>query len=143
MEPVFPTDLEVYCKTFDISFFTLKLQCIFCNNYATLTDLALFFEKKLSLIWKNKQCFTCCNRCLWLSAKYESERYFQCACKMQDLHDLLNKPLNEILVRCYYCYALLDLPSKHDLIARDKQACLVRGHWRAPCRSCLSKEFWL
>ncbi|AEM24635.1 transforming protein [Human papillomavirus 141] len=139
----FPTNLKTYCNVFNISFFDLKLRCIFCKYYLSLTDLALFHEKQLSLIWKNLVCYACCNRCLCLSARYEADHYFQCACKVQVLHALLDKPLSEITVRCYYCYYLLDLSAKYDLISRDKSACLVRGHWRAPCRQCLSKELWV
>lgn len=138
----FPTNLAAYCSHFNIPFFDLKLKCIFCKNYVSLKELASFYEKELSLVWKNLICYACCERCLCLTAKYESENYFQCACKVQDLHALIERPLNEVLIRCYYCYDLLDLATKFDLIARDYKACLVRGHWRAPCRSCLRREFW-
>lgn len=140
MENLFPTSLPSYCSTFSISFFDLRLQCIFCKSYLSLVDLAEFHEKELSLIWKKNICHACCARCLGLSAKYEVENYFQCACEVEFLHALLNKPLQEIIIRCYYCYKLLDLSSKFDLISRGRQACLVRGHWRAPCRVCLAKE---
>lgn len=136
----FPTCLRTYCNLFNISLFDLKLRCIFCRCYLSLGDLASFYEKKLSLIWKNNICFACCLRCLCLSARYEADHYFQCVCKVQSLHALLNRPLNDIVMRCYYCYNLLDLASKYDLISRDKLACLVRGHWRAPCRDCLNRE---
>nr|AYA93910.1 MAG: E6 protein [Human papillomavirus] len=138
----FPTSLDAYCSNFAIPFFDLKLKCIFCKKYCSLKELASFFEKQLSLVWKGYICYACCESCLCLTAKYESENYFQCTCKVQDLHGLLEKPLGEILIRCFYCYDLLDLATKYDLIARDYVACLVRGHWRAPCRSCMKRQFW-
>lgn len=139
----FPTTLDGYCSHFEIPFFDLKLMCVFCKQYVKLTELASFFEKKLKLVWKDLICYACCESCLWLSAKYESENYLQCTCKVQDLHALLERPLSEIIVRCYFCYDLLDLAAKYDLVARNYVACLVRGHWRAPCRKCIRKEFWL
>lgn len=143
MDQQFPTSLDVYCETFGISFFCLKLKCIFCGKWVSLTELAEFFEKHLSLVWKNNVCHACCLKCLCLSARYETEHYFQCACEVENLSALLNKSLDEIIIRCYFCLALLDLPTKCDLIARKKPACLVRGHWRAPCRQCLNRELWL
>lgn len=143
MDNEFPTTLPAYCATFDISFFDLRLKCIFCKSYVTIVDLALFHEKCLQLLWKDKVCYCCCSRCLCLSAKYEVENFFQCSCKVDILHALLEKPLQDIVIRCYYCYQLLDLSSKFDLISRGKPACLVRGHWRAPCRNCLNRELWL
>lgn len=143
METLFPTSLEAYCEYFNISFFKLNLKCIFCKNYLSPVDLALFHVKQLSLVWKQHVSYACCNRCLLLSAKFESEKYFQCACPVENLHALLEKPLQEIILRCYYCYSLLDLAEKFDLISRSKQACLVRGHWRAPCRNCIKQEFWV
>lgn len=143
MDNLFPTNLEDYCSTFQISFFQLKLKCVFCKCYLTLSDLAAFHEKVLSLVWKSQICYACCRKCLYVSAKYEVEQFFQCACEVEKLTLLLGQPLSEISIRCYFCYCLLDLATKHDLIARKKQACLVRGRWRAPCRDCLKRELWL
>lgn len=140
MEHQYPLDLESYCNYYNLSFFKLQLKCIFCKCILTPVDLALFFVKKLSIIWRSNESFACCNSCLHLSARYESERYFQCSCKVEILHELIEKPLHDVVMRCYYCLTLLDIGEKCDLVARNKEAVLIRGHWRAPCRECINKD---
>ena len=140
MENPFPTDLREYCKYFAISLFDLSLQCIFCKCYVDIVDLARFYKKQLHVVWKKNVGYVCCTKCLFTSAKYEAERHFQCAVKVADLPGLLNRPLQEIYMRCYYCLAALDLQEKFDLISRDRYACLIRGYWRGPCRDCINKD---
>lgn len=140
MENLQPTDLRTYCALFGIDFFELQLPCIFCKYVLSFVDLAEFHMKCLCLVWRNNVPFGCCTRCLLLSAKCESERHVQCTAKVENLHNLSNKPLSDIKVRCCVCLTLLDLEEKCDLVARSKVAYLVRGNWRAPCRKCINRE---
>lgn len=140
METLRPTDLKSYCTIFGIDFFELHLQCIFCNCYLSLVDLADFYTKCLCLVWRIGKAHACCAKCLCLSAKCELERHVQCSAKVVNLHSLTNKPLCELKLRCCQCLALLDLQEKCDLVARGKDAYLVRGNWRAPCRKCIDRE---
>lgn len=135
-----PTDLRSYCSTFGIEFFDVQLRCIFCKCFIDLVDLAKFYKKSLCLVWRDCVAYAGCSKCLCLSARHEAEKHFQCAAKVEDLHNLLNRPLCDICVRCYYCLGLLDLQEKCDLVARGKQACLIRGYWRAPCRNCIDRD---
>lgn len=140
MENPFPTCLRAYCQTFGISFFDLRLLCIFCKKYLTVVDLAQFYKKELCLVWRNHVAFGCCYKCICLSARYESDNHFVCAVKVQNLHDFLNCSLENIHIRCYYCLSVLTLSEKVDLITRGKSACLVRGYWRAPCSECINRD---
>lgn len=134
-----PTQLDEYCRRFNLSFFDLKLKCVFCNFTIELTELAEFFCKKLSLIWKDSVCFACCKRCILLSAKYELENYTVCSVDINKLSEVLHTPLKDIILRCIYCYKKLDTIEKIDCKARGEKAVLVRGHWRSPCRNCFAK----
>nr|AYA93418.1 MAG: E6 protein [Human papillomavirus] len=136
----FPTDLKCYCRTFGIDLFDLSLRCIFCKCYLDIVELARFYRKCLCLVWRANTAYAGCTKCLCLSARYEAEKYFQCAAKVDHLPYLLTRPLSEICLRCYYCLALLDAQEKFDLLARGKLACLVRGYWRAPCRECIDRD---
>lgn len=140
MAAVLPTDLKAYCRVFGLDFFELGLRCIFCNCIVGLVDLAKFYKKCLCLVWRNNVAYAGCTKCLCLSAKFEAEKHFQCSAKVESLPHLLNKPLAEICLRCYYCLGLLDLQEKFDLVARGKPACLVRGYWRGPCRECIDRD---
>ena len=142
MEPLFPTKLNEYCSYFDISFFDLSLKCIFCKHYLNLVDLAYFYEKGLSLVWRNNICYACCDRCLKCSARYEANRHFQCTFNTATLHAVVEKPLEDIEIRCYYCLCILSLVEKCDLIARGRPTCLVRGYFRAPCKDCIRREIY-
>lgn len=140
MENLQPTDLRTYCAIFGIDFFDLQLPCIFCKTLLTYSDLAKFYMKCLCLVWRHNAAFGCCTQCLLLSAKCENERHVQCVAKVVNLHNLSNKPLCEIKVRCCHCLALLDMQEKCDLVARCRDAYLIRGNWRAPCRKCINRE---
>lgn len=140
MAALFPVRLDEYCKTFNIPFLDLRLCCIFCYHYIDIRELADFYQKKLSLIWRNFQCYACCERCIFLSARYERENFFQCTVKPEDLASLVEKPLTDVIIRCYICLDLLDAAEKQDHIARNKRFILVRGHWRGYCRRCMQKE---
>lgn len=136
-----PTDLRAYCQRFGIDFFGLGLRCIFCKCVLDIVELAKFYKKGLCLVWRCNTAYAGCSKCLCLSARFEAEKHFQCSAKVEGLPHLLNRPLAEICLRCYYCLGLLDLQEKCDLVARGKPACLVRGYWRAPCRECIDRDF--
>ena len=140
MENPFPTDLREYCTYCGVCLFDLCLQCIFCKCHVDIVDLAKFYKKKLRVVWKKNVAYVCCTKCLFASAKYEAEQHFQCAVKVCDLHGLLDRPLQDIHMRCYYCLGTLDLQEKVDLISRGKSACLIRGYWRGPCRDCINRD---
>nr|AYA94047.1 MAG: E6 protein [Human papillomavirus] len=135
-----PLDLESYCNTFGVSFFQLHLKCVFCKCHIDIVDLARFVKKKLCLVWRDYVGYACCNKCLYLSAKYESEKYFQCATDAKYLHVLIEKPLEDVLLRCMHCLACLDNQEKVDLVSRDRKVCLIRGYWRGACRECIERE---
>lgn len=139
MDARFPVNLFDYCSYFEIPFFNLKLKCIFCNFYLSLTDLADFYQKDLCLVWRNKCCFACCAKCLRLSAAYEYNTYFVCCVTGTTLEFLQKKSLNEIIIRCSSCLRKLDYAEKiqHSF---NERFCLVRGHWRGCCRFCSKKE---
>lgn len=134
-----PTSLDEYCRVFHISFFDVKLQCVFCKHFINLQELADFYSKHLSLIWKGCLCFGSCNACLRLIAKFELENHFQCSVRGIFLEDLVNKKLKNIIVRCMVCYKLLDYMEKFDCCCRNLDFVLVRGHWRNICRLCMKK----
>nr|AEX31150.1 E6 protein [Human papillomavirus] len=140
MASLYPLDLETYCNVFNISFFELQLKCVFCKCTLNIIDLARFVFKKLCLVWRDNVGYACCNKCLHLSARYESEKYTQCAVEAKNLHALIQTPLQEILLRCMYCLGCLDLQEKIDLISRGKHVLLIRGYWRGCCRECMDKE---
>ncbi|ATQ38476.1 E6 [Gammapapillomavirus 22] len=136
MAGVHPTSLDEYCKTFEISFFELKLSCLFCKHELSLQDLAGFATKILSLVWREDKCFGCCSMCLRLSAKFEREKYTQCEVQGYMLENLLNVPLSDVLVRCLYCFRRLDYIEKVDCCAANLPFSLIRSHWRNCCRLC-------
>lgn len=137
MEPQFPTDLDSYCNYFKISFFDLKLHCIFCKFSVSIVDLASFHNKKLSLIWRDKTPYCCCSKCLRLTALYEKQNYFVCTAKSHLLTGLLGKELSDIVIRCEYCFSILDYIEKLYHVYNDKDFILVRGNWRGVCRNCM------
>nr|AYA93733.1 MAG: E6 protein [Human papillomavirus] len=135
-----PRSLEEYCRRYDISFFHLSVPCIFCFHHINLQELAAFYLKQLSLVWRADQCFACCEACLKLSAKFERENYFQCAARTSVLEGLLKQDLKSIIIRCMYCCRLLDTIEKYDSLYRDDLLCLIRGKWRGTCRLCTIKQ---
>lgn len=134
-----PTRLDEYCKTTNTSFFDLKLKCVFCHFTVTLDELAEFYCKSLSLVYKDNTCYACCRSCILLSAKHELDNYSSFSVSFDSLSETVHVPLNDIVVRCSRCYRKLDLVEKIDCKARDEKAILVRGHWRARCRYCYKK----
>lgn len=132
-----PTRLDDYCRVFKISFFDLKLQCVFCKHFVQLQDLADFYNKQLSLIWKGCLCYCSCRACLKLIAKFEIENHFQCSVKSQFFEDIVKQSIQDVIVRCMYCYKLLDCMEKVDCRSRNLDFALVRGHWRNCCRFCM------
>lgn len=128
--------LRDYCMQYDISLFDCVLKCIFCKFRLTLTELAEYEEKTLFVTWRDDTPFACCRNCLRLSAKLERERYTTCNTRCGIIESVIGKPLSAVCVRCLCCYKLLDIAEKVDLKAGNKEAFLVRGSWRAPCRNC-------
>lgn len=136
MEIAEPTRLDEFCKLHNIDFFNLRMPCIFCKFLCTLEDLASFHQKNLSVVYRLGTPHACCKKCLLHSAKYERHRFFQCTVKCSIIDVVAGKPLDELLVRCLHCFALLDHAEKYDCLSRDEQVVLVRGHWRLCCRNC-------
>lgn len=136
MEPSQPTRLDEYCKLHCIDFFNLRLHCIFCKFICTLEDLAAFYQKNLSLVYRLGIPHACCSKCLRHSAEYERYKFFQCAVNYSVIDVIAGKSLNDLIVRCLYCLALLDYAEKYDCLSRGEQVVLVRGHWRSCCRNC-------
>lgn len=140
MAAYYPTTLDEYCATFGVTFFSLKLKCVFCKHIVSLQGLADFFVKHLSLVWKESICYACCPQCLKLIAKYESEHHTRCTVSGDTLSVLLKKPLSDIVIRCLQCYKRLDFAEKIDCCNADLPFCLVRDHWRSTCRNCRPKQ---
>lgn len=130
--------LDDFCREKNLSFFELKLQCIFCRHYCSLTDLAEFHEKVLSIVYRDGLPYAACNNCLCFTAKAERERYFQCSCRFSILDAVVGVPVETITVRCLLCLALLNFEDKIRCTASNEEAYLVRGHWRATCNKCKS-----
>lgn len=139
MENLNPTNLQDYCRLFNISIFDLNIQCIFCRFVLDLEHLASFYNKNLSLVWRDSNCFACCISCCRLSAKFERENHYQCSVRSVDLETILQKPLHAVVVRCYECLRLLDLVEKYDCVCRDDYMHLIRSSWKALCRYCVQK----
>lgn len=140
MADSFPRSLDEYCKIFKVSFFDLRLLCIFCKFPTSLEDLASFYNKRLSLVWRENKAHACCSKCIRLSAAVEREQYCLCIVNCCILDALVGKPLKDISMRCVHCYALLDYAEKLDACASDRKVFLVRGSWRTECRNCAEKE---
>lgn len=134
-----PTRLDQYCSAFNTSFFDLKIDCLFCNFALNLQELAAFYMKSLSLIWKGDTVYAICLRCTRVSARYEADKYFRCAVKSDYIENLTKTPLVQLSVRCLECYKLLDTAEKIDLRCRGEDICLIRKYWRAYCRDCVRK----
>lgn len=135
-----PTNLEDYCKHYGVSFFNLRLRCVFCNGLVDCIDLAAFHHKKLALVWKSNVCFVACTNCLKLCAAYEKERFYQCNIRSDLLSDVLHKPLTEIVIRCMYCLCKLDHIEKLEHCYKQQLFHLIRCRWRGRCRNCKYNE---
>lgn len=139
MDRKHPSTLQDYCSNFNISFFDLRIPCIFCGFILTTQHLAGFVHKNLSLVWRGDSCFACCLNCCRLSAKFELSRHYQCSVLAEHLEVFLGKPLSEIIIRCCLCLKHLDLPEKIDTISRSDWFHLVRCQWKGYCRDCVEK----
>ncbi|AUB51247.1 E6 protein [Human papillomavirus type 211] len=139
MEPYYPTHLDDYCKHFSVSFFDLSLHCIFCGHLLDTQQLADFYRKRLSLVWRANNCFACCLQCCRVSARHEFEQYCRCSVSAGLIQDILHKPLSEIIIRCHGCLTLLDLAEKVDAVNRGDLFYLVRKAWKGLCRQCTPK----
>ncbi|ATQ38282.1 E6 [Gammapapillomavirus 8] len=139
MEPYYPTHLDDYCKFYNVSFFDLSLRCIFCGHLLDSLQLANFYKKHLSLVWRTGNCFACCLQCCRVSAQHEFERYCRCSVPAGLIQDILHKPLSEIIIRCHGCLTLLDLVEKIDAVNRGDNFYLVRKAWKGLCRDCIPK----
>lgn len=139
MEDRFPRSLDDYCKVYQIDIFTLRLPCIFCGFFAGFEDLASFYIKRLSVIWRFNRPYVCCIKCVRHSAIVEREKYCQCSVKCSLLDAVVGKELKDIVIRCILCYGLLDYAEKIDACVSDRLVYLVRGHWRTECRNCVEK----
>lgn len=131
-----PTRLDEYCRQLGVTLFNVQIPCLFCKFTLTLQDLASFYTKELSLVWRDSFCYACCAPCLRLCARFEKENYVRCIVKASYLESLVKLPLSEILVRCLYCFKKLDLAEKFDCCISDLPFHLVRHHWRNRCRLC-------
>lgn len=140
MAALYPTSLDEYCACFNVSFFSLKLRCVFCKHIVNLQGLADFFMKSLSLVWKNEICYACCQPCLKLIAKYEKEHFTRCTVTGEVLLFLTKKPLKDLVIRCVSCYKRLDFAEKLDCCYGDVNFFLVRNSWRSECRNCRVKQ---
>nr|AYA94152.1 MAG: E6 protein [Human papillomavirus] len=135
-----PIHLDDFCRKYGISFFDVRLQCVFCKHWISTLDLAAFYCKCLSLIWKDNVCYACCCSCLKLSALYETQRYYQCTVMSDFIEDIVRKPLSEIIIRCLCCLTKLDLVEKLEHKYTGSAFYLVRGYWRGYCRNCKYKD---
>nr|AXU25210.1 E6 protein [Human papillomavirus] len=139
MDEHFPRSLDDYCKTYQIDFFTLRLPCIFCGFYASIQDLASFYSKRLSIVWRHNRPFVSCMKCVRHSAIVERQKFCQCCVKCTDLDAVVGRSLRDIVIRCISCYGLLDYAEKIDACVSERLVYLVRGHWRTECRECVEK----
>lgn len=134
-----PKRLDAYCEQQGISFFELRIRCLFCNFELDLQELADFHQKNLSLIYKEDTVFAACIRCIKLSARYERENYCRCSVPPDSIESVTGQKLSDLVVRCYMCYRRLDTAEKIDCVAADEDFLLVRHHWRNICRYCSRK----
>lgn len=131
-----PTRLDDFCTARGLSFFELELPCVFCKRQVSLTDLAAFHEKNLSVIWRNDRPHAACSKCLYDLATVERERYTESVCNARLYVVVVRKPLDECLLRCYVCLRRLDAVDKNELITQNWFVCRIRGQWRSACRYC-------
>lgn len=142
MERLLPYNLEDYCRVFAISFFEIRMPCLFCKFTVPTVDLASFHCKQLRLVWRDSTCFACCGKCIRLLAKHEFDHYCICVCKGTTLEHLCKKDLASVIVRCVECLCLLDFAEKLYCDRKGLPFYLVRTHWRNCCRNCLRKDDW-
>ncbi|AXY87757.1 early protein E6 [Human papillomavirus type 210] len=139
METYRPTNIPDFCSFYNLKFTDVGMRCCFCKSWLNCVELASFHFKCLSLLWRENNCFACCCQCLRLSAKYEFQRYYRCSVKARLIEDIVQTPLNEIVIRCYHCFCLLDFIEKLEHKYRDDLFHLVRSFWRGECRHCCKK----
>lgn len=134
-----PTKLDQFCLQNGISFFDVRLRCVFCGHWISTNELADFHCKCLSLIWKKNVCYAACCSCLKLCARCESERFYQCNVSSAFIEDIVHKPLSDIVIRCLHCLTKLDMLEKLEHRYLEKRFHLIRGYWRGECRNCKQK----
>lgn len=134
-----PRRLDQLCDQTGTSFFSLHLQCAFCNFTLSLQELAEFYEKSLCLLYRNDIPYGACRGCLRLSALLEYETHCRCKVSADILPDILGQPISSVHMRCLLCYKLLDQAEKFDLCSGSEDVYLVRHLWRGNCRVCRKK----
>lgn len=134
---LYPICVEEYCSYFDVQFDELALPCIFCRIPVCSDELTTFQCRKLSLVWRKGDCYAACLACIADVAKYERDRYFQCTINGLYIEYFAQKPLQDLIVRCLYCMALITNEEKIDTIGSGCNFYLVRGNWKGVCRSCI------
>nr|AYA94034.1 MAG: E6 protein [Human papillomavirus] len=134
---LFPICLEEYCSYFGVLLEDLELPCIFCRLLISPEQLSVFQARNLSLVWREGNCYAACLQCISDVARYERDKYFQCTVNGIYIEYFTQKPLQELVVRCLYCMALLTNEEKVDTIGCGCNFYLVRTHWKGVCRSCI------
>lgn len=134
--PPFPTRLDVYCSTYNINLFDLRLPCVICKNIVPLSQAAEFYEKSLAVLWKNACPYLACRLCLRRLAQYEQDNFYSGVISAQELAANIGSPLLGILIRCNKCLRLLTTSEKADLLASNLPITKVRHFYRAPCINC-------
>lgn len=142
MASAHPLRLKDYCKQNNIDLFDLSIKCIFCDFSLTLIDCASFHEKALCLLWRHEKVYAACVKCLRVSARLERERHTQCAVKCSILDSVVGRPIEALLMRCFVCYQVISESEKHECVALNRDALLIRGTWRTLCRECREHEGW-
>lgn len=134
--PQFPTRLDIYCSTFNVSLFDLRLPCVICKNIVPVSEAAEFHEKSLAVLWKNACPHLACRFCLRRLARYEQENFHSGVISARELAAQIGSPLLGILIRCNQCLRLLTSSEKADLLASNQPVNKVRDFYRAPCNHC-------
>lgn len=133
---LFPVCVEEYCNYFGVTFSELNFLCIFCRCPVPPLELLTFQYRQLSLVWREGTCYAACIACIERVAKYERDKFFQCAVNGMYIEFFTKTPLQDLIVRCMFCMRLLTSEEKIDIIGAGATFCLVRGHWKGYCRDC-------
>lgn len=134
--PPFPTRLDIYCRTFGVSLFDLRLPCVICKNIVSVSEAAEFYEKSLSVLWKNNHPHLACRACLCALANFEKQHFYSGVISARDLAQQLGTPLLGVIVRCNSCLHLLSASEKADILASNQPIDKVRDFYRAACKKC-------
>lgn len=134
--PTFPTRLDVYCDTFGISLWDLRLPCVVCKSILPVSEAAEFHEKTLSVLWKQHQPFLACRLCLQRLAQHEQEHFHSGIITARELAAELGTPLLGIILRCKRCLRLLTTSEKADILANNLPIDKIRHCYRAVCKFC-------